>query len=665
MIICAALGIARAVRVWLASSAHTISFTMQRQLIAAAELHSMIGFEVARILCEHDVNLLRFAAVELSLQYLATARLALREDDRPFSNRHSDSSTVNTLKANEIQDNALRYAIIMHRLAGRLGVIAQRALAGKPAEYVARQVGAVSGGATGSKDAGKGRPPTAAVPGGGSLVTPDDEKVRTVLPPSLFEDLQAYRKAAALSATAVMQAATNDPKSEGKVTAPTPTAVILFSHMSALYSMMRAWPSVGGPLAASVEDSAQSLHSSLCSLLPVYRSAWGLSRPLHARLQSARAQATPSDPATASTPSGSRKGSVISTSTTGTVTPRLLLKPSPYGMPSNSRVIRVSYGPGEMQNPNNTTISSFIGVSSSIITRNDEELTDGSTALLALLLGPTSMGEMANASTATTTTGTNPPSTAKGSSKPGTATSQPATTVPPVDTETTPKVDTANSDILILRLDIPAHELLSIREAYADLRQRYRQLLDPAAIQAHQLLNPVSSTTTTTSTEETIITVPGTKPLDSIAEANDTLVALCNRFGTLLRTILESQYYNITSEVPSIIDIINTYKSTKSASGVPNTTAPPAKDAKGKDASAVPVSTDKDAGDESDDEFVVLPPATTTPTPATTTTPIETINPQLAVRIVDTFCRLLDHRFGGSSRQGVVNQWIRATIGIN
>ena len=128
---------------------------------------------------------------------------------------------------------------------------------------------------------------------------------------------------------------------------------------------------------------------------------------------------------------------------------------------------------------------------------------------------------------------------------------------------------------------------------------------------------------------------------------------------------MESQYYNITSEVPSIIDIINTYKSTKSASGVPNTTAPPAKDAKGKDASAVPVSTDKDAGDESDDEFVVLPPATTTPTPATTTTPIETINPQLAVRIVDTFCRLLDHRFGGSSRQGVVNQWIRATIGIN
>lgn len=635
MIACASLGIARAVRIWLASSAHTVSLSTRSQLMQAAELHAMVGFEVCRILCEHDTNLLRFAAVELTLQYLFATRSSLREDERVDS---GSSSAAEGFQATEAQDRGLRYSVMMHRLAGRLGVVSQRALAGKASEFVARESAApvsdASAAAASGKDAkapsrpattSAAAPPTASSPGA-SAATVDDAKLRSILPASLFDDLLAYRKANSASAAEVHRAAlmSNDPALQPpQGSASTSAASILYSHMTGLYQLMRAWPSPSGPLAATIEDAAQSLHSALCSLVPSYRSAWGLGRSLQARTTAATKPAE-SQP--------------------------LTIKPAPGGA-TGSGSLRFAFPHSE-----DASTFSMKGLSASILTRNDEDITDGSTVMMSLCLGPVAASPAAP-SPATSTTG--------GSDG-------------HVDGGRCPSASASSSDCFILRVEVPSHALLALREQLCDVRRRYQQMLDPAAIAATQLLVGAAAPASSSAPVHAQLAIGGDTP----AAAAQTLTHLSAQLALLLRSSGSSR-----QDIGALPDLLTMAASMKAAASSP-TAAPaaaagaakpgtaagssrpadksaPAPAAAGKagpsarpgDAPSSTQPAETDCGDASDDEDA----ASSSDAPSDDAAGV-VVPPAHALKLTDAICKLLDHRFGGSSKQGAVNAWLRECL---
>jgi hypothetical protein len=647
MIVCASLGVARSIRVWLALDrrvGNTVSSSSRKALLTAAELHCMVAFEVSRILVEHDVNLLRFAAVELCQLYLYCSRSLLiensgQDDGRGFVfDEHADpdcGAIQVPVKANEDLDRAMKYALCMLRLSGRLGIVAQRTLANKPAEFVASRSG------RGSSVGGKGGAPAAAAaaPGkGGALpvadgVLPEDEKLRSILPPALFDDLQMYRKASALSASQIVRVASNGqaPPVEPPVQQPSPASV-LYAHMAALNSIIRAWPAPSGPLALTLEDAAQSLHSALCTLVPEFRSQWGLGRSLTSRLSAAFGAATGSAAIPAKDPKAATTGPAVTT-----------FKGHVLG-PSSLRAA--------LPDADCTKVKDLCAT---VIASNDENVSVGETAMVIMMLGPTSAGLAAR-----TSSGSGKSAAAAGSvaATPRTTESARDLSPPPILT------DPSGGDVLVLKLVYPARDLLQLRQSLCDLRRRLQQLLDPAAADARKILEATASATATGAAPAAAAagataqsqrpplttSVSATPSAESLEREAAYTVAELNRLSTTLAALTRSSSRRLASgPVPSILQIAKDLKATSPAASASASAAAAAK-AGTKD--------EKDAGDESEDE--AAPPKILSASP----TGLDASSIYLSLKVVDGLCKLLDHRFGGSVRNGAINTFMRTCLGL-
>jgi len=530
----------------------------------------------------------------------------------------------------------------MLRLAGRLGIVAQRTLANKPAEFVAARSGkgsSVAGkGASGTTapSAALGKPAVASVDG----VLPEDEKLRSILPIALFDDLQMYRKASALSASQIVRVASNGqvPSIEPPIQQPSPASV-LYAHMAALNSIIRAWPAPSGPLALTLEDAAQSLHSALCTLVPEFRSQWGLGRSLTSRLGAAASNGT-------SVPSKDPKG--VSSGPIGTVFKGHVLGPSSLRATlPDADCVKVK------------------DLCATIIASNDEDISVGDSAMIVLLLGPTTSGLAARSTS--------------GAAKPA---ATPAIAATPRTTETVrdlspPPVisDPSSGDVLVLKLIYPARELLQLRQSLCDLRRRLQQLLDPAAADARKVVEttssvslPVSNAPIATATAQSqrpptssvSTATPSAEVLDRevtsiVLELNrlSSTLALLTRasvqslaIGSVTRTTSIQSY--ASGPVPNLLQIAKDLKSSSAAST--SNAATSANKATG-------TKDEKDAGDESDDE--IAPPKIFSATP----TGVDASSVYLSLKLVDGLCKLLDHRFGGSVRNGAINSFIRQCCG--
>jgi hypothetical protein len=407
-VVCASLGLARCTRLWLASATACAAPPPPEvisQLLMAAEVHASVAYEMGRVLAEHEPGLVRQAALELTRLYRLSASLGAPGGG----------------------DRATRYTLTLHTHASSLGMLCARSEGGRAQCAV------------GKAGAGKG----------------DDSVAPLLAAGGLWEDLIAYRKAAEAGAVAIVASATRQPGSvaggpppsaPGRSSSPTPsskaapgpvtapTASILIAHMAALQGTLRAWPSPSGPTAPYAEDACMALHAALASLLPEFRTAWGVPSTLHARLAGAGGDV------------GAKPLPVTST-----------------GLGPGSWRVGMS-GAGQLE-------SSLTSLTSSIVTRDDEGHEEGGAALLLLLLGPSGAGAP------------EPAADAKGG-KPGTAASRPATVAAATPAPAAAAPPAASAYAFYLRIAVPPSALLVHRERFARLRSRLRQLLDPGAAAA-------------------------------------------------------------------------------------------------------------------------------------------------------------------------------------
>jgi hypothetical protein len=120
--------------------------------------------------------------------------------------------------------------------------------------------------------------------------------------------------------------------------------------------------------------------------------------------------------------------------------------------------------------------------------------------------------------------------------------------------------------------------------------------------------------------------------------------------STTLAALTRSSSRRLASgPVPSILQIAKDLKATSPAASASASAAAAAK-AGTKD--------EKDAGDESEDE--AAPPKILSASP----TGLDASSIYLSLKVVDGLCKLLDHRFGGSVRNGAINTFMRTCLGL-
>jgi hypothetical protein len=366
--------------------------------------------------------------------------------------------------------------------------------------------------------------------------------------------------------------------------------------------------------------------------VPEFRSQWGLGRSLTSRLSAAFGAATGSAAIPAKDPKAATTGPAVTT-----------FKGHVLG-PSSLRAA--------LPDADCTKVKDLCAT---VIASNDENVSVGETAMVIMMLGPTSAGLAAR-----TSSGSGKSAAAAGSvaATPRTTESARDLSPPPILT------DPSGGDVLVLKLVYPARDLLQLRQSLCDLRRRLQQLLDPAAADARKILEATASATATGAAPAAAAagataqsqrpplttSVSATPSAESLEREAAYTVAELNRLSTTLAALTRSSSRRLASgPVPSILQIAKDLKATSPAASASASAAAAAK-AGTKD--------EKDAGDESEDE--AAPPKILSASP----TGLDASSIYLSLKVVDGLCKLLDHRFGGSVRNGAINTFMRTCLGL-